>query len=368
MVIVRECLAAAMVVLSLVGVPVLTGWHENVNRSASYPSDVRVVTLTGVATDGVWTTEEVTGYNYWYRHFPRANIRVHVGEKILLRITSADVTHHFSCPKLGIERKRVKAGQVVEVTFTAKSVGVYPYYCEAICGDCHYYMRGVIEVLPRGAAINAAAPATSDQSSCPYDLTPPTVDDPVRRGEYLYRKLGCIACHEGPGVGVGINIPADQRYQGSKVRSEWLVKFLLEPVLMRWRRDGVRPFIKMPNFHLAETQARDLAAYLLQKTDEALIPPTGIDWESPASAKQIAEGRQLYEQYQCRACHRLDGVGQRIGPAHDGVGSRLRPDYMYRWILDPQAIVPGTPMPNKGLWEEEARALVRYLQTLKKDK
>ncbi len=35
--------------------------------------------------------------------------------------------------------------------------------------------------------------------------------------------------------------------------------------------------------------------------------------------------------------------------------------------LDPKKIVPGTPMPNKGLWEEEARALVRYLQTLEKE-
>ncbi len=80
----------------------------------------------------------------------------------------------------------------------------------------------------------------------------------------------------------------------------------------------------------------------------------------------IAEGRKLFEEYQCQGCHTLDGVGGEIGPRLDGAGARLRPDFMYRWVLDPQRIVPGTPMPNKDLWEEEAQALVCFLRTLKK--
>ena len=51
-----------------------------------------------------------------------------------------------------------------------------------------------------------------------------------------------------------------------------------------------------------------------------------------------------------RAVTSLKVWAGRSVPSHDGVGSRLRPDYIYRWLLDPQKIVPGTAMPNKGLW------------------
>ena len=305
--------------------------------------------------------------NYWRRRFSPARLRVRAGRKVLLRLKSADVTHYFSSPKLGIKRIAVKSGHMEEVTFTARSPGVYLYFCEMICGDCHYYMRGVIEVLSKTGIATAEPPVASDFQECPHDLIPPAEDDPVRRGEHLYRKLGCIACHEGPDVGRGINVPADLRYEGSKVKTEWLVAFLLRPTPMRWGKEGVRPYIQMPDSGLTDAQARDLAAYLSQKTDETLIPPSGIDWNSPASAEEVDEGRRLYGRYQCQACHQQGGVGRKIGPSHDGVGSRLRPDYMYRWVLDPKKIVPGTPMPNKGLWEEEARALVRYLQTLEKE-
>lgn len=355
-----------MVVLSLVCVPLVVRWYEHRKRG-SYPDDVHVFTLTGVARDGVWTAEEVAGHNYWRHHFSRAKIQVETGEKVLLRLKSSDVTHYFSSPKLGIELVEVQSGYLEEVTFTAGSPGSYLYFCEAICGDCHYYMRGVIEVLPKSSSGSGKYPAVADLTECHLELEVLPEDDTARHGGYLYRKLGCVACHEGPGVGTGINIPADHRYEGSKVKRAWLENYLLGPHSIRWKKDGVRPYIQMPDFYLSETEARNLAAYLMGKEDKELIPPSGIDWDAPASKEEISEGRQLYKQYQCQACHQLGGVGQKIGPAHDGVGSRLQPEYMYRWVLDPQKIVPGTPMPNKGLWEEEARAVVRYLETLQKE-
>ncbi|MBI3074319.1 MAG: hypothetical protein HYY84_19590, partial [Deltaproteobacteria bacterium] len=52
-------------------------------------SSARVVNLTGVGATGVWTSEEVTGSNYWVRPFSPARLVFRVGEEVLLRLRSA---------------------------------------------------------------------------------------------------------------------------------------------------------------------------------------------------------------------------------------------------------------------------------------
>jgi mono/diheme cytochrome c family protein len=180
----------------------------------------------------------------------------------------------------------------------------------------------------------------------------------------------CVPCHELPTAGKGVNIPPDLRFEGSRVFFEWLVEFLYdsERERIRWQSEGVRSPLVMPPYKLTRSTAEALASYLSARQDETLIPPSGIDWGSSELSESAAEGRKLFEEYQCEGCHMVGGVGKEIGPSLDGVGTRLRPDFMYRWLLDPQTIVPGTPMPNKDLWEEEAQALVQYLRTLKKKK
>ena len=41
------------------------------------------------------------------------------------------------------------------------------------------------------------------------------------------------------------------------------------------------------------------------------------------------------------------------------------PDDLKRWIMDPPAVKPGTPMPKLGLTNDEATKIVAYLETLK---
>jgi len=180
----------------------------------------------------------------------------------------------------------------------------------------------------------------------------------------------CAPCHELPTAGKGVNIPPDLRYEGSRVPYNWLVELLYdsEREIMRWQSEGVRSPLVMPPYKITRATAQALASYLTARQDETLIPPSGIDWDSSETPEMVAEGRKLFEEYQCEGCHMLGGVGIEIGPSLDGVGARLRPDFIYRWLLDPQKIVPDTPMPNKNLWEEEAQALVHYLRTLKKEK
>jgi len=84
-------------------------------------------------------------------------------------------------------------------------------------------------------------------------------------------------------------------------------------------------------------------------------------------------GQLLLAEYQCGACHRIDGVsgatGQR-GPTLVAFGSRSyiagrvpnTEPLLARWIADPQALVPGTAMPSLSVPPERARLMALYLQ------
>jgi cytochrome c1 len=87
-------------------------------------------------------------------------------------------------------------------------------------------------------------------------------------------------------------------------------------------------------------------------------------------------GRRLLAQYQCGSCHRIPEVpGARgtVGPPLDRWGSRSYiaghlpngADVLARWIAEPQALVPGTLMPDMGVSDEDARAMAAHLMTLK---
>jgi cytochrome c len=91
-----------------------------------------------------------------------------------------------------------------------------------------------------------------------------------------------------------------------------------------------------------------------------------------------AEGAQIIAAKPCVGCHTIPGIptatGQ-VGPNLAGVASRAKiaggavsntgPDDLKKWILNPPAVKPGTPMPNVGLSDDEATKVVAYLETLK---
>lgn len=78
---------------------------------------------------------------------------------------------------------------------------------------------------------------------------------------------------------------------------------------------------------------------------------------------------------QCVACHQVPGVrGAQgwVGPSLAGIGRQQviagkfanSPDTMVRWLMHPQAMVPGNAMPEMGLSENQARSIANYLYTL----
>jgi cytochrome c1 len=107
----------------------------------------------------------------------------------------------------------------------------------------------------------------------------------------------------------------------------------------------------------------------------ACAPAASPSADLPPEARA---GQQLAAQKGCSTCHTIPGVAGAngvIGPNLAGVASRptiaggdvpnTGPADLERWILDPPAVKPGTPMPNLGLSQQEAQQIVAYLETLK---
>ena len=101
--------------------------------------------------------------------------------------------------------------------------------------------------------------------------------------------------------------------------------------------------------------------------------------ESPAGHATQGDpenGRLLLRQFGCGSCHRIPGVANAFSeaaPPLDNVGSRIylagllpnTPENMARWIRSPQAIAPGTAMPDLQVTAAQAQDMTAYLQTLR---
>ena len=178
----------------------------------------------------------------------------------------------------------------------------------------------------------------------------------------LYLPMHCGSCHDVEPSGV--NIPPSLYGAGDRYQRDWVESYLVDPHYRRYQEDGVRPTVRMPDFRLNRAEAEKLAAFLSQETGEDSLVPNEVDW-TQRDTSMIAKGKQLYDEYQCGNCHKINGEGGEVGPALDNTGSRLKPDWIYTFVGDARRLIPETPMKSYDLWEEEREALTYYLLSLR---
>jgi cytochrome c oxidase subunit 2 len=78
------------------------------------------------------------------------DIRVPVGQPVLIQLASTDVIHSLYLPNLRVKRDAVP-GMVNGLWFQAEQTGEFEIACAQHCGPNHYKMRGVLTVLSREA-------------------------------------------------------------------------------------------------------------------------------------------------------------------------------------------------------------------------
>lgn len=78
----------------------------------------------------------------------------------------------------------------------------------------------------------------------------------------------------------------------------------------------------------------------------------------------LNHGKEVYAMQKCSMCHSISGVGGKL-QALDGVGSKLKPVAIKKWVRTPKEMKADTTMkayPN--LPERDLNDLTAYLMTL----
>ena len=139
----KEATGILAVVLVLAGLPLLLWYWQAVSLAHRYPPGTKVITLTAIANGGIWTQEEIVGYNYWRKKPTRAReIPLNQGDHVVMRLRSADLLHSFAIPLLRLGPVDVPAGHTVEMKFDADRPGVLTFLCWQVCSPDHPNLRG----------------------------------------------------------------------------------------------------------------------------------------------------------------------------------------------------------------------------------
>ena len=100
------------------------------------------------------------------------------------------------------------------------------------------------------------------------------------------------------------------------------------------------------------------------------VPPRVIGYERAyaQSEASVAAGQLLLGELNCTSCHQADAslaaaVQRKQAPVLDTVCSRVKPQYLLKFLSDPQAAKPGTTMPSvlAGIPEAERAPIVEAL-------
>jgi hypothetical protein len=213
----------------------------------------------------------------------------------------------------------------------------------------------------------------SQETSLPdsYQYHPADSRRDIQEGWWIVKKYNCTGCHQFiPGQKTMIQgvkryqdlpeqLPPKLLTEGARVDPEWLRKFLSNPSLSTTdtNRNGVRPYlaVRMPTFSFSDNELRKLVRFFQALSQQ---PMPYIPEQVPTlTAKENDMARSLFSSTAapCLKCH---ATGD---PQHDKVATapnfllakeRLKPDWVERWVVDPQAISPGTSMPS-GLFRRD---------------
>lgn len=155
--------------------------------------------------------------------------------------------------------------------------------------------------------------------------------------------------------------------EAARTQPEWLFRFLKDPFDMRLHLD-----LRMPDFSLSDTKAHDLAEYFSAQDDVdypfLTIPERSDDYRQSRRA-EIQNARELFDStaVQCISCHIRGGIlpegdSANWGPDLARAPQRLRPDWVIRWLEDPQLLVPGTRMPTfRSFSDQDRQAMKDFL-------
>jgi cytochrome c551/c552 len=126
-------------------------------------------------------------------------------------------------------------------------------------------------------------------------------------------------------------------------------------------RNGVRPYLqaRMPTFNFSPNELQTLVRFFMAMSGQQ--EPYIKEPIQPLTEQEKLVARQMFTSgTPCLKCH-ITGEAthdaKAIAPNFLLAGERLKPDWTFRWLLDPAQISPGTAMPT-GLFRKEGERWV----------
>ncbi len=208
---------------------------------------------------------------------------------------------------------------------------------ESSCAKCHFMEQGI--------PLSSELPGAAEFSY----------------GWRLFREYNCIGCHKLKGNKRPEYIAPPLTSIGNKVNKNWLIRWLKNP------RDYL-PETKMPVFNLSDEEIGYVADYLMSRGTARPAPALseGRQFSDKTAIKDAAGARRavhLLDSLGCKGCHAINGKGRVFAPDLTDIASKVRPEWLLRWLKNPRVFNPGSRMPDLMLRNNEIQALAAYLMT-----
>ena len=209
----------------------------------------------------------VSGEQWWWRvrylapggsgPIESANeVRLPLGQRVELELTSPDTIHSFWIPPLGGKVDMIP-GRVTRLVLEPTRTGTFRGACAEFCGTSHALMAFSVVVLEEAAfedwLADEAAPATAPGSAA------------EALGQELFLQVGCGACHTVRGTAADGTIGPDLTHLARRATLGAGTLPNSFDALVRWiaHTETVKPDVRMPSFGaLPDEHIEAIAAYL----------------------------------------------------------------------------------------------------------
>ena len=177
----------------------------------------------------------------------------------------------------------------------------------------------------------------------------------IVNGRRMVNYYNCVGCHIVENRGGYIRrfyeqnpnfAPPILNGEGEKVQPQWMYTFLQGPT-------PIRPWLKlrMPTFQFNAAEDSTLVDYFTALSD-VQNPFLSVNTEA-LPQDELAAGQKLTtkDYFNCFSCHQQgekkpEGPPEGWAPDLTMARHRLRPEWVIKWLHNPQAVQPGTKMPS----------------------
>ena len=198
--------------------------------------------------------------------------------------------------------------------------------------------------------------------------------DKLNLGLSLVERAGCNGCHHNADWPSQSKSGPSLRKAKEKLSKDWVAKWIKDP--KNFRHNTRMPAI----FEQANQQSPKVTAYNhveIAGMTEYLFSDKNGKTRGSNSDRFLGDpvnGEKLFNAVGCMGCHISEKDPENTpqinnykiltkvqGPNLIGLGSKVSSQWLYEWLMDPQAYMPDTKMPDLRLEPQQAKDIAAYL-------